>query len=199
MFKFKNDKLPESWLQFLAKVQTQFPEAVIAGGALRDVQLGKHVKDVDIFVQSRGQKTRAMLELAVDREARPMNPEWVKKYEEQFTELFAVYENLGHDFNGAAFQVIALNMDVTLDTVVDRIDFGICRIAHNGQNYLITEEFMLDARNETFTLINAGNRDGSINRFYRLTADYGKYEGWRPINLFQSKSMFLDFTGDDQL
>jgi len=42
--------VPIEWKKFLSTVQTLFPDAVIAGGALRDLIVEKQVKDVDIFV-----------------------------------------------------------------------------------------------------------------------------------------------------
>ncbi|MBI3440838.1 MAG: hypothetical protein HY052_03375 [Proteobacteria bacterium] len=47
----------EEWWQVLAAVQNiGAPEAVIAGGALRDKLNGRPVKDVDIFLKTRGDK-----------------------------------------------------------------------------------------------------------------------------------------------
>jgi len=42
--------VPIEWKKFLSAVQTLFPDAVIAGGALRDLIVEKPIKDVDIFI-----------------------------------------------------------------------------------------------------------------------------------------------------
>src|SRR3569623_1528091 len=43
--------IPERWQTVLRYVQNVAPDAVIAGGALRDLDNGRPVKDIDIFVQ----------------------------------------------------------------------------------------------------------------------------------------------------
>lgn len=42
--------IPQIWKDTLSKIQQVFPGAVIAGGCLRDLDHGKPIKDVDIFV-----------------------------------------------------------------------------------------------------------------------------------------------------
>ena len=58
------ERIPEEWLQVLRVFQDKgAPEAVIAGGALRDLFNDRAVKDVDIFLKTRGSegKNRAFL------------------------------------------------------------------------------------------------------------------------------------------
>lgn len=42
--------IPQEWKKFLSIIQTMFPSAIIAGGALRDTICDNEVKDVDIFI-----------------------------------------------------------------------------------------------------------------------------------------------------
>ena len=42
--------IPEDWTKTLKMIQREYPEAVIAGGSLRDLFLGKEIKDIDVFV-----------------------------------------------------------------------------------------------------------------------------------------------------
>jgi hypothetical protein len=42
------------WKKFLFAVQILYPDAIIAGGALRDLIVGNKVKDVDIFIKDPG-------------------------------------------------------------------------------------------------------------------------------------------------
>jgi hypothetical protein len=48
--------IPEQWKKFLRTIQTLFPDAIIAGGALRDTIIDNVVKDVDIFISDRDVK-----------------------------------------------------------------------------------------------------------------------------------------------
>lgn len=43
--------IPQEWKKFLAAIQTIYPGAIIAGGALRDTIVENPVKDVDVFIQ----------------------------------------------------------------------------------------------------------------------------------------------------
>lgn len=42
--------IPQEWKKFLSNIQTLYPDAIIAGGALRDTILDVPIKDVDIFI-----------------------------------------------------------------------------------------------------------------------------------------------------
>lgn len=42
--------IPQEWKKFLAVIQSKFPSAIIAGGALRDLIVDNPIKDVDIFI-----------------------------------------------------------------------------------------------------------------------------------------------------
>ena len=43
-------EVPWAWTEVLRTVQSVHPEAILAGGALRDLILGGEVKDLDIFI-----------------------------------------------------------------------------------------------------------------------------------------------------
>lgn len=186
-------QIDERWLAALAKLQTKFPEAVIAGGALRDTYNGKFVKDIDVFVKARGIQTKALIEEALGREVETLNPDMMTEYEEHFGELFAVFDcgptfrpppSDDDEFNifgeyGPPLQIIALNMDVTLQSVVSRFDFGICKIAHNGAELFIHPDFTHDVEAKTFTLRLGADaeerRRRAMLRWDRLSE---KYAGW---------------------
>lgn len=46
-----NQAIPQVWIDILKMVQTEYPEACLTGGCLRDWLLGKPVKDIDIIVK----------------------------------------------------------------------------------------------------------------------------------------------------
>jgi hypothetical protein len=57
--------IPLRWIDALRQLhENGFPEAIIAGGALRDLDNDRPIKDVDIFVRNRGVMTKTMLEKA---------------------------------------------------------------------------------------------------------------------------------------
>ncbi len=190
---------PPEWLAELRAIQQHFPEAVIAGGALRDWMLDKPVRDLDIFVKQRGTETMPMLYAALGRQVFQLNTEEIAAYEDHFSDIFAVY-NAGpcglkpatlddlDDLDAIAgfdllsdtevpVQVIALNMDVTPQTIVNRFDFGICKIASSGEGVYYHGDFQHDAINQCFTLrlFAADRREASLRRYARLQE---KYSGW---------------------
>src|SRR3546814_19329576 len=48
-------EIPEKWRELVAAGRSVFPTAIIAGGAMRDLENGKPVKDIDINVEANGQ------------------------------------------------------------------------------------------------------------------------------------------------
>lgn len=44
--------IPQSWTDLLSQIQAICPSAVLAGGALRDLDHGVPVKDLDIFIRA---------------------------------------------------------------------------------------------------------------------------------------------------
>lgn len=56
---YRAARLPKEWRKALASMQQNgAPEALIGGGALRDLFNGRAIKDVDIFLQSRGSESK---------------------------------------------------------------------------------------------------------------------------------------------
>jgi hypothetical protein len=190
-------ELPKDWADTLALIQTKFPEAVIAGGALRDTIMQKPVSDIDIFVKAQGAYTEAHLKTLFGDGVEMVSKEWTTQYGEHLPELDSVWDIKRRDGQHHPFQIIALNMDVTPDTTVARFDFGICRVAHNGKQLLITDAFASDADNHTFTALRVHNKGSTWDRYYRFTEKGAKYDGWKlsdPQELL--KAEVFDFDTD---
>lgn len=182
------DDIPSAWRQALAAVQKVEPRAILAGGALRDLISGvKHV-DLDIFVPA------CRLEKAMDIESGiveqkdleldgdELNEVDIRKYREWCGGLLISVSN--YKGFGETVQVVALDADsVSLsdnsftDVVLDRMDFGACRIAFDGKTVTARPEAMSDIRNGTFTLMMAKNGAAllrSVERFKRWEDRYPK-------------------------
>ncbi len=187
--------IPARWLSALRAVQTKFPEAVIAGGALRDLANGRDVKDVDIWIKTRGEETKSLLEAALDCpviDIADLSVESQPATEGELDDVFNVdfpvtpasvrLTNPGELImpDDAPIQIIAVNFDVTMDSVIERFDFGICKAATDGRVSVLHPSFLADVERKTFTFL-ATNRsetqmDRSLVRYQRLTGD--KYAGW---------------------
>lgn len=155
-------------LKALTNVQKHYPDALIAGGFLRDMATERTPKDIDIFIPYQVLPVGFPLapELSTDGLAEYCNG----------TDVACVW-----DLRGYELPVQVIMLQPYLDTVerVKNHDFGICQIWWHGQGVAeYTPEFIQDLRAKTFTLIHCEDNKEyrrSIRRWYRLSE---KYEGW---------------------
>lgn len=167
--------LPRSWREFLGVLQNNgCPEAVIVGGALRDLEnIGLHaVKDVDVFVSSgRAETILDTLNASLKNAAiSTMVPTY-----RSFSDVHGVHVVV---WKGWEFQVIPTDRCNGMASAGAACDFGICQIETNGSYIARTSHYLQDQRDKTFTLINAADEDAvkrSLRRYGRLRE---KYPGW---------------------
>jgi hypothetical protein len=174
-------RLPEDWLAILRTVQIHFADAVIGGGALRDLLLKKPVKDIDIFVGWSSGDIESL-----ERRIRSKLP-WsmlpcqssLKNYDLNFTGVVQVWNGEPSRLSGKRLQIIALDEPVTVDVVINRCDFGICRIAHDGERFYLHEDFVRDAVDQTFTLRRCSDVSAHSNRWWQFEQ---RFPGWRLVS-----------------
>jgi hypothetical protein len=170
-------QIPAAYAATLAAVREVFPGALIAGGALRDLDNDRPVKDLDIFAPDVPD-----LDTFRDRAACLLRPAALMGvmggYENWATrECIGVLDISGTD---ADFQLIGLSTGP--ETILPRLDFGICRIGYDGSEVIRTDDYLADQAAQSFTLLRADDdaqRDRSLRRFERLSA---KYPGWKLID-----------------
>jgi hypothetical protein len=162
--------IPQRWKEVLTALQKNgFPEAIIAGGALRDLDHGREIKDVDIFVLDHGPSTEEDLEKAfgyapnraltdgseyhIGRAARPVTQ--VYEFEHDAPELWFTES----DHHGTQpFQVIVLKQPERSATrffrfpefVLADFDLGICRIYYDGRELVRTHDYRNDEIDKVF-------------------------------------------------
>lgn len=139
-------------LDVLSHVQEEFPEAFIAGGFLRDLELGTEPNDLDIFVPQRGQDQQYAYGKFHQRVGR-VNTRFHKAgivpkdkhaklapfYDQLFVEDerpligVAMYE-VDKVVGDHPIQIIALKADgFSLTRTITDFDLGLCQIAHDGK------------------------------------------------------------------
>lgn len=173
-------EVPANWQAALAAIRTVSPDAVIGGGCLRDLDNGREIKDIDIFVE--GDKAADLFGLN-SRLNDLAGVEYVGEIDD--STMYPVGD--GNDVVGF-FEIEFDGVDVPIQMIVvkwptvnicDRFDFGICRIAFDGQNLIRTPEYEQDKLDQVFKLRRSrtdAEMVASVHRFARLTR---KYEGWR--------------------
>ncbi len=158
-----------------------FPEAIVAGGVLRDWTTGKEreAKDIDVFVEDHPGYLHDLLETLTEFKCRLAVPERVAQYM-QFENVNCVQE-----FTSAAcplpVQVIVMCTSVVPQKLIERHDFGACQIGYDGCLWYMTPAFQRDVCNQTFTLVrcrDAKDKARSLKRWERLST---KYQGWKLV------------------
>ena len=184
-------QLPKVWTDVLSAIQRVRPEAVIAGGALRDMENGRPVKDVDIFFRAVSMDDFAyfilqimrMTGFGVDYTAGRDYRTWAEEVVGTAKTVIA----------GVEFNLIGLDfVEVTAETAANRCDFGLCQIAFDGAEFFHSPNYYHDVAAEQFTLVNNHHSEAavlsSLKRYQRLSA---KYDGW-PMVILRPWEDFAD-------
>jgi hypothetical protein len=183
--------IPSDWRTLLTKLQrTSFSEAVIAGGCLRDLDNDRPIKDIDIFVVSRGTETKNLLDAALGMTGAIASAEGPGPDSDTIDPLATVIEYV---FDGAIalptpIQVIVMDEDPTMRDPTEfmykqlqRFDIGLCRIGFDGKHVYASDEYATDKKNQTITIVLEKNLKHSRARLQRIGQ---KYPGWRLLEDF---------------
>ena len=122
--------IPPEWESLRRKVASEAERhAIIAGGAIRDHILGLPVKDIDIFVF--GMRAQAAKQI----------------FGADIIE-YAGVEEAKHQYrtrDGLTVGLIFSRYD-NVHEVLEHFDLGICRVAWDGWDYVVTDDFEFDRR-----------------------------------------------------
>jgi hypothetical protein len=164
---------PREWLDTLDLIRKAGgTDAVIAGGAVRDFLLGRPVKDIDVFLRSRGELEDERIVKAAYPNAGQLSEFDRAEYGIQMPELSSVWTNSDPDpfFGSEPVQLIFQNSDVTFTSLFQSFDYGLCRVGFDGSNVILTDDFVKDAFGMTMTLLHP--TPNSAARYVRLCQKY---------------------------
>lgn len=171
-------QIPAAWLDVLRRIQDYAPGAVLVGGALRDLHNGRPVKDLDIFLPSRGWE--ALLDV-IGRGFEPgsvdvtkMIPGEYRGWNPELGSLCTIKVAGVPEVN-----LITVKGDCSLEHLVRRCDFGLCQIGTNGDYVMWTDAYEDDWRQDILTLVRSDDQaqfDRSMERYARLTAKYPQHK-----------------------
>jgi hypothetical protein len=170
--------IPLEAVLVLNRVQADVPQAIVAGGCLRDAINERPINDIDFFVPDRSYYTACEI-------VSETHPKLVKTIHEAYfvfnndVREVRYYEGEGR----IPVNVIAVTEGTcTPEQQLGRFDFGICKVAWDGKRLWKDLAFDRDQADETFTLLvpqTDQQRDYSMQRYGRLQA---KYRGWKFVD-----------------
>jgi hypothetical protein len=160
---------PSTISNFL-KIKREFPSAIIAGGAVRDLCLGKEIKDIDVFIS--GDPKSRIVHAAKKRShwIHNFRAFWQKVLQDRNWNIKVNTSSYNKDpAIDMVFSMYNPDLDFTMIDTVPKIDviflvkpalqyfeedfdFNICKAYFDGTKSKYTSGFVKDARNETITL-----------------------------------------------
>lgn len=166
------DLLPISWRRELKRLhRAGHPDAIIAGGALRDLMNERPIKDIDIFINPHALlKTPSTAALRGIEVTRTFHPGYVGA--RMASEVRSTYQYMAQGFE---YNLIVLAEPKTPEEMVARMDFGLCQIGFDGEDLLVSLAFLKDFALGTFTIaLDRGEHDHarSLKRYARLSSKY---------------------------
>jgi hypothetical protein len=175
-----NDKadIPAPWRHMLTTLQMFFPDAVIAGGCLRDRDTGVKVKDIDVFMPAATSTENDLQTIAgvLRREGWDVSCHAATMYPQGMdTRVIGVLDT---SYPGCPPIQIIVGEWFTDRRLLDKFDFGICQIMYDGRDLIKTRDYDRDFVNAQFRIVTERSDLAfvqSINRWARLK---GKYPTW---------------------
>jgi hypothetical protein len=171
----------ERVLKTFRVVRDIIPDAICAGGALRDITFGKPVKDIDVFIPP-------VMDIEAFREAIP--DDWgafvaapsaqVAAYRENFgprvRELWRMSNTLFESEFDLPVEIIVMDRKYEVGELLADFDLGFCQIAVTPDGEVVTTEtFRRDAAENTATCLlqpDDPRMPRSVERGHRLMAKY---------------------------
>jgi len=175
--------LPPLIVQLVTDLKAIDPRAHIAGGAIRDLLLGKQVKDYDIFVPAftddafqsiKGGITQMDVQKMLGA---PTYSDYGRQYHQWDPELMGV---ANYKIDGCDVQVIWVKSEhADIYQNVERFDLGVCRVGCDTSWSLVYGDgFVADVRDKVFRLRTCKNPSQFSNSISRINRLKQKYIEW---------------------
>jgi len=156
-------------LEILSQVQKKHPEAIIAGGFLRDLYFGKEFKDIDIFLNSN------LTSVSPSSNFVSVNSHNLSySTDGEITEV--QYFHWYNDDYSAKFEINLI--EVNVDSVVSRVqehDFDFCQVWTDGKEIHGVEILQQVQQTKEVTLVQCENSkqlERSLRRWDRFQEKY---------------------------
>lgn len=175
-------RIPDAWIDVITKIRTVsfWKTATIAGGALRDLENGRQIKDVDIFLYYPGsnEDTRAELKsIPLGYDVLNEIPHNSHNTSQLGSAGISHFTFKKHGWN---FEISQRDQAFDYKTLLDAFDIGLCMISLDEQNRIYrTPEYKNDMKNKSITIVRAtGGREQS-----HAERIQDKYNNWTIVPL----------------
>jgi hypothetical protein len=192
--------VPETWLKLLKRFDAVGLDVCIAGGALRDLDNGKPIKDLDVWVFGGTDLETVISKINLALEKISTWLETSCGYQSppnRFSDrLYTVMLYCGFKDLDFPVNVIVCSMRGVAETIAT-FDFGITQIGCDASGFVgASSAYIKDKRNKTFTYIKgSGDIDRSWWRWEKISER--AYPDWRVVGLTEPKGDWpieLDFS-----
>ena len=190
-----SDEVKEKFL-FIKKI---CPEAILAGGALRDSFFDVSIKDIDIFVgPSFVGEWRTIVQAANYDIVLEHDGKIGKEYKEFGKNIISVFGAKKKNATDLPIQIIVCEEIPTVYSLINEFDWGFCQIGtENLDKIYVTKAFKDDVVNNTATLVNGygtENDTHSIKRGIRLQRKYSNRKFMVCLTSYQMNLLSVDYS-----
>lgn len=164
--------IPPEWKDVLSKVQGVFPGAIIAGGALRDLEYGKPIKDVDIFcpvVECKDGLYDDELE-AILPGIELMLASLYGREANLERRIHAVYEHSTPEWK---YDLVILDK---VESEIDRFDLSICQISYDGSILRTSPAYQQTLADKNIYVMNINRPDRQAERIERVLQKFPDFK-----------------------
>lgn len=181
-------ELPSEWEDVLAKIQGVFPGAIIAGGALRDIEYSKQPKDVDIFCPVEEYEDGESFSKLEDifPQAKIMAASLYGREKNMERDVMAVYN---YDSGQYKYDFIICKPNAAN---LENFDLSICQISFDGRDYKRTAAYKQTQEDRIIKVMNINRPDRQEKRLQRIIAKFPEFGiDRREGELFKCQPTFL--------
>ena len=175
--------IPEQWKEILSAVQVNHPQAIIAGGALRDLWHGKPIKDVDIFVPVKECSDDLYVDqiIALDPYAEKVASSIYGQSQEGepqpgFRHIHVIWRL---NIDGVIYEVIFI--EDRGEDLISVFDLSLAQIGYDGQSLRTTAAFNQTVFDKVIRVLNVNRADRGIKRLRRVLEKYPDYTSETPL------------------
>ena len=174
--------IPKAWRDLFGIIREALPGTVMAGGCLRDRDIGVKVNDIDLFVPMASGEEKDLT--AVKTILAQLGAERVeilgdKMYPQGVDNQIIGVVEAKFVSCPLVFQLVIGDWGSSIPDLFSRFDFSICKIAYDGRQIHRDPDYRIDRKSKLFRITSRRSRrafEQSVQRYAKLLP---KFPGWK--------------------